>query len=131
MAQECPVGISKHNEWNLQPIFKIHNSSYRWCLSFSESIYQHFKHLNIFFNIVRNNSLVLSALKMKLFQARVRFLRYDSFQGTIKPIHRSIEFVEKFLDELKDKTQLQRILGCLNYISDFYPNLRLTLKPLF
>ena len=33
-----------------------------------------------------------------------------------------MEFASKFLDEIKDKTQLQRFLGSLNYIHDYYPN---------
>lgn len=45
------------------------------------------------------------------------------------PISRS--FVNKFPSELKDKPQLQRFLGCLNYISDFIPNLRTIFLPLF
>ena len=49
----------------------------------------------------------------------------------IKSIQRSIEFSSKFSDEIKDKTQLQRFLGSLNYVLDFYPNLRTIIKPLF
>ncbi|KAK4593455.1 hypothetical protein RGQ29_017529 [Quercus rubra] len=36
-----------------------------------------------------------------------------------------------FPDQILDKTQLQRFLGSLNYISDFYQNLRQQCKPLF
>ncbi|WMV21654.1 hypothetical protein MTR67_015039 [Solanum verrucosum] len=39
------------------------------------------------------------------------------------PIQRSIEFALKFPDIITDKTQLQRFLGSLNYISPFYKNL--------
>ena len=35
-----------------------------------------------------------------------------------------IWIADKFPDEILDKTQLQRFLGSLNYISDFYQNLR-------
>lgn len=34
-----------------------------------------------------------------------------------------IEFSNKFLDELNDKIQLQRFLGSLNYVSNFYKDL--------
>ena len=61
---------------------------------------------------------------MKLFQTKIRFLGHDIYQSTIKPINKSIEFLDKFPDEIKDKNQLQRFLGCLNYVSDFFPNLR-------
>ena len=34
-----------------------------------------------------------------------------------------MELASRFPDEIKDKTQLQRFLGSLNYIHDYYPNL--------
>ena len=75
--------------------------------------------------------MVISAKKNSLFQTKIRFLGHNIYQGTITPILRSIEFADKFSDELKEKTQLQRFLGCLNYVSDFLPNLRKTIQPLF
>jgi hypothetical protein len=92
-------------------------------LVFSKTIEQHIKHLKIFKNIIRHNGLVLSAPKMKIFQTKVRFLGHEIDQGTIVPISRSIEFASKFPDVITDKTQLQRFLGSLNYISDYYGNL--------
>ena len=92
---------------------------------------QHFKHLEIFQKIVKENGLVISAPKIKLFQTRIRLLGFEIYQDMIKPIQRSIEFGSKFPDEIKDKTQLQRFLGSLNYVLDFYPNLRTTIKLLF
>ncbi|KAG5602714.1 hypothetical protein H5410_034084 [Solanum commersonii] len=47
------------------------------------------------------------------------------------PIQRSIEFASKFPDIITDKTQLQRFLGSLNYISPFYKNLSRDLAPLY
>ncbi|CAL9000081.1 unnamed protein product, partial [Prunus brigantina] len=49
----------------------------------------------------------------------------------IHPIDRAIQFADKFPDQITDKTQLQRFLGSLNYVSDFYQNLRKQCKPLF
>ena len=72
-------------------------------LVFSTSIEQQFKHLNIFINIIVKNGLAVSASKMILFQTKIRFLRHDIFQGTIKPIMRSLEFADKFTDTMKDK----------------------------
>jgi hypothetical protein len=92
-------------------------------LIFSSSIDQHFKHLRALKEAVKRNGLVISAPKMKLFQTTVRFLGHNIHQGTIIPINRSIEFASKFPDEIKEKTQLQRFLGSLNYIADYYQNL--------
>ena len=92
-------------------------------LIFSSSIKQHFKHLKIFKQVIIHSGLVISASKMKLFQTTVRFLGHNIHNGTIIPINRSIDFASKFPDKIKDKTQLQRFLGSLNYIRDFYPKL--------
>lgn len=81
--------------------------------------------------IVKKNGLVVSARKTKLFQTIVRFLGHNIELGTIIPIDRAIEFADKFPDEIKDKTQLQRILGSLNYVADFYKELAQDAKPLF
>jgi len=40
-------------------------------LVFSTSIEQHFKHLNIFINIIVKNGLAISASKMILFQTKI------------------------------------------------------------
>ncbi|XP_028051189.1 uncharacterized protein LOC114255842 [Camellia sinensis] len=69
------------------------------------------------------NGFVISAPKMQLFQTTVRYLGHNISNGSIIPINRSIEFASKFPDEIKDKTQLQRFLGSLNYIRDYYHQL--------
>ena len=55
-------------------------------LIFSNSIEEHFQHLRIFQKIIKENGLVISAAKMKLFQTRIRFLGFEIYQGKIKPI---------------------------------------------
>ena len=50
-------------------------------LIFSNSIEEHFKHLNNFQKIVRDNGLVISATKIKLFQTKIRFLGFEIYQG--------------------------------------------------
>ena len=57
-------------------------------------------------------------------QTKIGFLGHDIYQGTIKPIQRSLVFSDKFSDGLKDKNQLQRVLGYLNYMSDFFPHFK-------
>ncbi|MGV7988935.1 hypothetical protein PJP10_31690, partial [Mycobacterium kansasii] len=64
--------------------------------------------------------LVLSQRKIQLFQTSIRFLGFQITNNTITPIGRVIQFVEKISNEIKEKKQLQRFLGCLNYVSDFY-----------
>jgi hypothetical protein len=87
--------------------------------------------LNSFLDTIKHSGLVVSAKKIKLFQTNIRFLGFDIFEGQICPIDRAIQFVDKFLDAIIDKTQLQQFLGSLNYIDDFYKDLRKHCKPLF
>ncbi|KAL4187415.1 hypothetical protein AMTRI_Chr09g18880 [Amborella trichopoda] len=68
---------------------------------------------------------------MSLFQTKIRFLGHNITQGTIIPIDRSIQFADKFSDTILDKKELQRFLGCLNYIADFYKDLIIDAKPLY
>ena len=78
---------------------------------------------------MERNGLAASASKLLLFQTKIRFLGHHIYQGTIKPIQRALIFAEKFPNEIKDRKQLQRFLGCLNYVSDFFPKLRQICAP--
>jgi hypothetical protein len=99
-------------------------------LVFSQSLDQHFKHINIFISTIKKNGLAVSKTKINLFQTKIRFLGHNIHLGTINPINRAIEFADKFPNQIIDKTQLQRFLGCLNYVSDFLPQLSNIIKPL-
>ena len=99
-------------------------------LVYSDSIEQNWKHLNKFVQTVKSNGLSLPATKMNLFQTKIRFLGHHIHQETITPIQRSIEFADKFLDEIKDKKQLQCFLGSLNYVLDFIQDLNQLYAPL-
>ena len=99
-------------------------------LVYSSSVEQHLKHLNKFIETIKRNGLSLSATKINLFQTKIRFLGHHIHQGSITPIQRSLEFADKFPDEIKDKKQLQRFLGSLNYVSDFIQDLSQLCAPL-
>ena len=100
-------------------------------LVYSKFIDEHRKHLYSFLDIIKRNGLVVSAKKIKLFQTKVHFNGYDISEGQIRPIDKAIQFADKFPDAITDKTQLQRFLGSLNYIAEFYKDLREQCKPLF
>ena len=72
-------------------------------LVYSKGINQHIHHLEKFMNIIKEQGLVLSEKKMKIFITKVRFLGYEIHQGTIVPIKRAIEFADKFSNEITDK----------------------------
>jgi len=100
-------------------------------LIFSNTLDEHFKHLNIFKYLVVKNGLVISAPKIKLFQHEIRFLGHNIVNETIITINRSIEFASKFSDEITDTKQLQRFLGALNYVADYYKDLAKDTKILY
>ena len=45
--------------------------------------------------------------KWNYFKRKIRFLGNDIYQGIIPRVTEAIEFVNKFLDEIEYKTQLQ------------------------
>ena len=100
-------------------------------LVYSSSIDEHWKHLYLFLDTIKRNGFVVPAKKIKLFQKKVCFLGYDIFEGHIHPIDRAIQFANKFPNVITDKTQLQRFLGPLNYVVDFYKDMRKQCKLLF
>jgi hypothetical protein len=59
---------------------------------------------------------------MELFQTNIKFLDHIISNGKITLQTHAIEFADKFPDKILDKTQLQRFLGSLNYVSHFYKN---------
>lgn len=66
---------------------------------------------NIFKHLIIKNSLLLILRKMKLFQRKVNIVGIKITNKTIQPVNRVIEFADKFPNEIKDITQLQRFLG--------------------
>ena len=77
-------------------------------LVFYDSLEKHFVHLKKFFNVIKANGMTCYAQKIKLFQTKIRFLGHENFQGKTKPIQRSIEFADKFPDEIKDKKTIAK-----------------------
>jgi len=100
-------------------------------LIFSKSIDYHWKHLDIFVKVIKQNRLVVSATKINLFQDKIRFLGHNIYKRTLSPIERAIQFEDKFPDEIKDKKQLQRFLRSLNFVLDYFQGLRKICKPLY
>jgi len=65
-------------------------------LIFSKNINEHKEHLEEFVKIIKENGLVVSKKKIKIFQTKIRFLGYEIYQETLTPIQRSLEFTNKF-----------------------------------
>ena len=80
-------------------------------LIFSKSIDDHWKHLDIFVNVIKHNGLVVSATKINLFKDKIRFLGHNIYKGNLSPIDRAIQFADKFSDEIKDKINCKDFLA--------------------
>jgi hypothetical protein len=91
-------------------------------LIFSKSIKQNWKYLHAFVQIINNNGLVIPPTKINLSLNNIHFLGHIIVQKII--INKSLQF----LDEIKDKNQLQRFIRSLNYISDYYKHSRIICK---
>jgi hypothetical protein len=83
---------------------------------------QNWKHLHAFVQIIKNNGLVISPTKINLSLNNIHFLGHNIVKKII--INKSLQI----LDEIKDKNQLPRFLGSLNYISDYYKHFRIICK---
>ena len=118
-------------EWNVMPFTEFSIVYIDDVLIFSKSIDDHWKHLDIFVNVIKHNGLVVLATKINLFKNKIWFLGHNIYKGTLSPIDRAIQFADKFLDEIKDKNQLQRFLGSLNSVSDYFQGLRKICRPLY
>jgi len=136
-AFSIPAG---HYEWNVMPfglknapskfqkvMDKIFKPYFDWLivyiddvLIFSKNIEDHFKHVNIFKHVVKHKGLVLSEKKIEVFQTTVKFLGHTISNGQISLQKHALEFANKFPNVITNKNQLQRFLGCLNYVSNFY-----------
>lgn len=68
---------------------------------------------------------------MVLFQTKIKILGHEISNGEIIPINRYVDFTDKFPDVLMEKTQLQRFMGSVNYIANYYKNLAIDCAPLY
>ena len=92
-------------------------------LIFSDSIADHANHLMKFIQKSQNHGLILSNKKADIAKTQIEFLglKIDSTGIEMQP--HICEKIAHFPDRLVDRKQLERFLGCINYINDFLPNL--------
>jgi hypothetical protein len=58
--------------------------------------------------------------KMIIGVPKINFIGLQISFGKIILQPHILEYIHSFLDEIKDKTQLQRFIGCINYVAPFY-----------
>ena len=74
----------------------------------------------MFYELVFKHGLVLSQSKMEIGKTEMEFLGFKIQRGQIILQKHVLNTLSHFLDQILDKTQLQRFLGSLNYIKPFY-----------
>eukprot|EP00253_Pinus_taeda_P016901 PITA_16901 len=98
-AFSIPAG---HYEWNVMP-FGLKNAPSKFQKVMDDIFKPYFNWLIVYIDDV----LIFSK-------------NIDEHFKHISLQQHAIDFADKFPNVLKDKTQLQRFLGCLNYVSNFY-----------
>jgi len=143
-AFSCPQG---HYQWNVLPFgLKQAPSIYQRfmdnalrglehiCLAYIDDILvftkgtkeQHLKDVEIVLNRISEKGIVISKKKSQLAKKEIEYLGLIFKEnGTLDLSPHVQEKIQAFPDELKDRKQIQRFLGCLNYIANegFFKNL--------
>jgi hypothetical protein len=86
----------------------------------SKDLKQHVQHLEQVYDLLYSHGLVLSKPKLCWAQTRIEYLGMILTQGTVELQDHVLKKLSEFPDEILDTKQLQRFLGCLNYIRQFY-----------
>jgi hypothetical protein len=88
----------------------------------SVDIKQHVHHLEAVYDLLYKHGLVLSKPKLCWIQTKIEYLGMILSQGRVELQDHVLKKLTEFPDEILDTKQLQRFLGCLNYIRQFYEN---------
>ncbi|QZH55167.1 replicase [chicory mosaic cavemovirus] len=99
-------------------------------LIFSNNINEHKYHLKIFKEIVKENGISLSKKKAELGKEKIEFLGMQIEQGGLKIQQHIIDKILTKHIKIKNKKELQSVLGLLNQIRNFIPRLAEILQPL-
>jgi hypothetical protein len=82
----------------------------------------HVQHLKVVYDLLYKHGLVLSRSKLCWAQTKIDYLGLILSKGEVELQDHVLKKLSDFPDEILDQKQLQRFLGCLNYIRQFYKN---------
>ena len=100
-------------------------------LVFSKIFHEHIKHLELVFEELINNGLVVSTKKIKLFKNKIEFLGLELENGQVKLQEHIVQKINNFPNKLEDLKTLQSCLGLLNYARPYIKNLSQLAKPFY
>ena len=92
-------------------------------LVFSKTFHEHINHLELVFEELINNGLVVSRKKIKLFKNQIKFLGLELENGQVKLQEHIVQKINNFSNKLEDLKTLQSFLGLLNYARPYIKNL--------
>jgi hypothetical protein len=82
----------------------------------------HVQHLKIVYDLLFKHGLVLSKSKLCWAQTKIEYLGLILSKGEVELQDHVLKKLSELPDEIPDQKQLQRFLGCMNYIRQFYEN---------
>ena len=97
---------------------------------FSSTEQQHYEDVLLVLQQCYKEGIILSKKKAKIAQTRINFLGLEIENGKILMQPHILTKISQFPSEIKDKTQLQRFLGILNYVEGYVERLAEIRKPL-
>lgn len=90
-------------------------------LIFSKNEEEHMEHIKIFKQIILENGITLSKKKKEIAKTNIEFLGLEIEKGKIKLQPHIVDKILSKHVKVKNKTELQSILGLLNQIRSFIP----------
>ena len=76
-------------------------------LFFSKTLPEHIKHLELVFEELINNGLIVSRKKIKLFKNKIEFLGLELENGQVKLQEHIVQKINNFPNKLEDLKTLQ------------------------
>lgn len=92
-------------------------------LIFSKTIEQHKNDVRAVTQRCIDHAIILGKNKFIYAEQEIEFLGLEIRGGQIILQKHTLEKIEKFLDKIEDRNQLERFLGCLTYASHFIKDL--------
>lgn len=99
-------------------------------LVFSKTEEEHYYHVIKVLEQCLKKGIILSQKKAKIAQTKINFLGLELENGSLVMQDHIWKKIQNFPSDIKDKTQLQRFLGILNYVEGYVKNLSEIRKPL-
>ena len=100
-------------------------------LVFSKTFHEHIKHLELIFEELINNGLIVSRKNIKLFKNQIEFLGLELENGQVTLQEHIVQKINNFPYKIEDLKTLQSFLGLLNYARPYIKNLSQLARPLY